>query len=174
MSRTRHYYKVTGKKLAEFLADWHERYFAALEDVRKFSRRVGGHRQNIATGSSWGYTHISVVFKTPPDKTLWKKSHKDSDEYWEPKRNKTKACKALREEFDAIEQAIPKRGEIHDFVKFADFGGGDMVYYSLGAEKFDNTWVLSFPDYYKPPKGMGIILISDVAFEKLEAAKAVA
>lgn len=167
MSRTRHYYKVTGKKLSEFLTDWHQRYYDALKEVRKFSRRVGGHRKNIATGSSWGCTSISIVFKTPPDTKWWKKSHKDSDEFWQPKRNGI----VLRKEFDAIEKAIPTRDEIHDFVKFKPFGGGDMCYYNLGAEKFDETWILSFPDYYKPPKGMGIIRISDVAFEKLEAAK---
>ena len=169
MSRPRHYYKVTGKKLAEFLTDWHERYYVALGEVQKFSRRVGGHRKNIATGSNWGCTSISIVFKTPPDKTLWKKSHHTTAEFWQPKRNK--ASKALREEFDAIEKAIPTRGEIDEVVKFAPFGGGDVRYYNLGAERFDDTWVLAFPDYYEPPKGIGLKRISDIAFEKLETAK---
>lgn len=170
MNQPRHYYKVTGKKLSEFLADWHQRYYDALEEVRKFSQRVGGHRKNIATGSNWGSTHISVVFKNPPDKALWKKSHKDSDEFWQPKR--TKANKALCEEFDAIEKAIPTRDEIDEVVKFEAWNGGSMCYYNIGAEKFDETWVLSFPDYYKPPAGLGIKRISDIAFERLEAAKA--
>jgi len=169
MNRPRHYYKVTGKKLAEFLVDWHARRFQALEEVRKFSRRVGGHRKHIGTGLSWGCTYISVVFKNPPDRALWKKASKGSDEYWEPKRNKS--SKALREEFDTLQKAVPTRGELDDFVKFNAFGGGDLTYYHLGAEKFDGAWILAFPDYYKPPAGLGIIRISDIAFEKLEAAK---
>ena len=169
MSRPRHYYKVTGKKLTEAIVDWHEHYYAALGEVRKFSRRVGGHRKNTATRVSWGHTLITIVFKNPPDKALWKKSYKDSEEYWEPKR--AKASKVLREEFDKLEKAIPMRGELDDLVKFNAFGGGDLTYYSLGFEKFDKFWVLSLPDYYKPPKGVSIKRISDMVFEKLQAAK---
>lgn len=172
MNRTRHYYKVTGKKLTEFLVDWHERYYAALEDVRKFSRRVGGHRKNIATGMGWGDTHITIVFTNPPDKALWKKSYKDSEEYWEPKRNK--AAKVLREEFEKLEKAIPTRGELDDFVKFQPFGGNTFVYHPLGAEKFDKLWVVSLPDYYELPKGVSLKRISDLTFEKLQKDKGVA
>ena len=41
------YYKVTAKKLAAVLQDWHDRRSAAVANFLKFSRRHGGSHSHL-------------------------------------------------------------------------------------------------------------------------------
>ena len=168
MSRPPNYYRVTGKKLEKFLVDFYKEYDKALNTGRRFSRRQGGHRDRIGTIQVWGTTNLAIVFKNEPDKSLWKISHKDSSEFWVPKRNQ--AAKKLREEFETLERAVPDKCDISEAIGFNGFfGDSDFAYYDVGVGCYDSTWVLALPDYYKPKKGIGLKRISDIVFEKLAA-----
>lgn len=167
MNATRHYYKVTGKKLQEFVTEWWARYDASIDGVRRFSRRVGGHRQKIGISRIWGSTSISFIFKSAPD--AWKKKRSDIDDFWIPKR--TKAHKKLYDEFDLLEKAIPSFDEVSDAVKFKGFADTGN-YWQIGVHRFcEDTLILVLPTHYVAPKGIGLRRISDVMFENLVAAR---
>lgn len=162
MSRQIHYYKVTGKELKEMLVDFYDRKREAMNAAGRFSRRVGGHRDKIGVATSFGRVSLAIMFKREPDTDIWKKA--DTDGFWVPKR--ARKAKKIREEFDALQAAIPHSGAVARAIGFNGFGGGGFGFYEVPVVKYGDTWVFSLPDYYKPCKGLR--MISDITFEKLE------
>lgn len=158
------FYKVTDETLSQTIHGFFDQMESAKTEFLKFSRRQGGSRNRLGIARSWFGYYPSVYFAKEPDRTIWKKANKDSNDFWEPKA--CKAAKQIRDEFNSLAKAFPSRGTVYDALGYEPMANG-----FAGFETYGDVCVFGMRDDFKPNKKQSkkIERISDLEYEELLA-----
>jgi hypothetical protein len=158
------YFEVTGKKLKAQVFEWAHRCDEIRQARYRFSRRVGGKRDQYVTLSSvLGGEQFGICFTKMPDPKIWRHVNPrcGGPVYWTP-RLTLKAGKELAAQMTALR--VPS-GELTKIIKMKMFNG--LSARSPGFRMVGERIFIIAPDDYKPIRG--IKRISDLQFERLTA-----
>lgn len=170
-ARTTRYFEAKGeiRKLLLAKMDERRRTIAAL---RKHYIEVHGG-DNIGYSDGFGFSSaLSMNDKSrePKNPHLWRRL-KNNQLMWTP-RLSTKEGKAIADAIKKLERAVVALCDLGALIKLPLF---DNLYINLPSlyhiRKSNRLFVATRDQKYTPPKGMELVRITDVQFEKLTAEK---
>lgn len=156
------YFEITGEKLKAQVFEWVCRCDEIRQARYRFSRRVGGKRDQYVTLSSvLGGEQFGICFIKMPDPKIWRHVNPrcGGPVYWTP-RLSSKVGKQLAAEMNRLR--VPN-GELAKIIKMEMFNG--LSARSPGLRIVSQRIFIIAPGDYKPIHGNK--RISDLTFERL-------
>lgn len=113
---------------------------------------------------------MKTAAKQPANPAIWRRL-KNNDRVWVPRLG-NKQGKALAAEIRKLEDAVVSRADLAGIINMPVWGDGVTV--NLPGFDYCKTrlFVVVPSAKYKPPKGMELIRVSDVDYERLTGARA--
>lgn len=168
------YYEAFGETKAKIL-ELIELRAQALPALFTFARRFGV--QNISLSTSMT-PHFGLVLKRSkqgrieiPDrlKPLWRferQDHYDGERVIVPRLG-IKAGKLLAKEMRELAEKLPSTDELCKLLRFNRWGDFPYIRNPKAVRVGKRVLVIISSEKYKPPKGVSLVRISDLEFEKL-------